>query len=511
MNATFTGMNITLRGLAVSQAAINVTSNNVSNENTAGYSRQVVNQTAVETAAVYNGSSILGNGSQITSVEQIRNARLDQRYWQESARSGEWSVKANALTEMESVLDDSSSSGTFSTTFDNFYSALEDLANDPGDSSARTSVQSYGEAICQYLNDSSTRLTEMRQDENSTVKTDVDEINAYAKQIADLNEAISEGSASGADVNSLKDQRTVLIDKLSNLTGITVNTSSTGSSEKLTISISGTILVDGGETNELSVVQDSSNDGMYKVQWKDTGNDFIASGGELKAVLDLRDGDGTDSAYKGISYYINQLNKFARTFAQAFNEGVLAGETSADASYAGHAGGETANDTTGIRFFSYDDTSSEDLANEISTEGMEAAYEKITAANITLSSDVEDDVDNIAAASSSGGSSNSDNVTELISLLKDSKMFDSGTPEDYYNSIISTLSTSSATAQRRESNAASTLKSIDDQRTSVSGVDSNEETANLTKYQAAYSACAKMVEVWSELYETTINMVNTTT
>ncbi|HWP98194.1 MAG TPA: flagellar hook-associated protein FlgK [Syntrophomonadaceae bacterium] len=507
MNATFTGINIATRGLAVSQASISVTTNNQSNANTTGYSRQVVKQNAVGAAAVYAGSAILGNGVQVTSVDQIRDTRLDQRYWQENTRSGEWSSEASALTELESVLDDSSSSNTFSTTFNNFYSGLEDLENNPSDSSTRTSVRSYGEAICQYLNDSSSRLEDMRKDENSMVKTDVDEINSYARQIADLNAAISGGAGSGANINSLKDQRNVLIDKLSNLTGIIVTTTKTDST---TISINGTILVDGGDAKELTVIQDSSNDGMYKIQWKDTGNDFTPAGGELKAALDLRDSDGSNSTNKGIPYYINQLNKFAQTLAKAFNEGVLAGETSANASYSGHAGGETANNTTGIRFFSYNNTSSGDLKSEISSNGMDAAYEKITAANITLSSDIEDDVNNIAAASSSGGSSNSDNVSQLISLLKDSKMFNSGTPEDFYNSIISTLSTDSATAQRRESNASSTVKSIDDQRTSVSGVDSNEETANLTKYQSAYTACAKMVEVWNELLQKTIDMIDTT-
>lgn len=514
MNSTFTGINISSRGLYVSQAGMSVTTNNISNANTDGYSRQSVNQTAVGAAAIYSGSSILGNGSQITSVDQTRDARLDQRYWQENTRLGDWETKSSALTEMESVLDISTSDSGFSTTFDDFYSALEDLAKDPSDSSTRTTVKETGQAICQYLNETSQRLTSLREDENNSISTTVDEINSYTQQIADLSDRISQAATTGANANDLKDQRGVLIDKLSKLTDISVtecvtNKQADGIENKtLKISINGSTLVDGDQAKELQVVQDSANDGMYRVQWKDTGEAFAATGGQLKAEFDLRDGDGSGSSYKGIPYYMNQLDKFAQTFAEAFNEGVLAGETASTALYSGHAGGETANSTTGIRFFSYDNTSSSDLKDQITASGLDAVYKKITAANITLSKDIEDDVSNIATASSAGGADNSENIDQLIKLVKDSNMFNKGTPEDFYNSIISTIGTDSSTAERRSENGSSLVKVINDRRTSVSGVDTNEETANMTKYQQAYEASAKMVSIWSEVFEKTIEMVN---
>ncbi|MEN6566060.1 MAG: flagellar basal body rod C-terminal domain-containing protein, partial [Veillonellales bacterium] len=114
----------------------------------------------------------------------------------------------------------------------------------------------------------------------------------------------------------------------------------------------------------------------------------------------------------------------------------------------------------------------------------------------------------IAAADSSGGTDNANNVDQLIKLVKDSSMFNKGTPEDFYNSIVSTLATDSSTAQRSSTNATSLVKTINDRRTSVSGVDTNEETATMTKYQQAYEASSKMVSVWDELYAKTIAMVN---
>lgn len=514
MNATFTGINIASRGVYASQAGLSVVSNNISNAKTEGYSRQTVNQNTVGAAAVYAGRSILGNGTEVTSVSQLRDSRLDQRYWQENSRLGDWATKSSALTEMESVLNVSTSSSGFSTVFSNFYSALESLNKNPGDSSTRNTVKENGQAVCQYLNESSKKLSELRENMNSAVKTAVDQINSYAKQIGELNNRISVALATGANANELKDQRGVLVDKLSQLTDLsvtetTINTSSDGTeNKKLTIRINGSTLVDGSDAKELVVTQGNANDGMYSVKWKETGTAYTTTGGQLKAELDLRDGDGTNSTYKGIPYYINQLDKFAQTFAKAFNEGILAGETEATASYAGHAGGYLSDGTTtGIRFFSYDNTSSADLKTQIADSDVDTVYREITAANISLSKDIKEDVKNIAAASNSGGTANAENASKLIKLVKDSNMFNKGTPEDFYNSIISTLGTDSSTAQRSNTNATSLVKTINDNRTSVSGVDTNEETAAMTQYQQAYAANSKMVSVWSQLFEKTIDMV----
>lgn len=515
MNATFTGINIASRGVYASQAAMSVVTNNMSNANTKGYCRQVVNQRTIGAAAVYSGRRILGNGPELTSVSQCRDPRLDERYRQENTRLGAWDTKAKALTEMEAVLNTATAGSGFDKVFGKFCDALETLNKKPGDSSSRKTVRENGRAMCQYLNESARRLNEIRQDKNCAVKSMVDQINSYAQQIAELNGKISQAAASGASINELKDQRNVLIDKVSKLTDISV-TETTGNpspdgteNKKLAIRMNGITLVDGNETNKLEVVQNGASDGMYSIRWQETKDAFTPTGGQLKAELDLRDGNGTNDSYRGVPYYIDQLNKFAQTFAKAFNEGILAGETAATKSYPGHAGGYLADGvTTGIRFFSYDKASSADLKTDIAMSGVDDVYQKITAANISLSKDIEDDDKNIAAASSAGGQDNAENIAKLIKLVKDSNMFNKGTPLDFYGSLVATLGTDSATAQRLNTNANAMVKTINDHRLSVSGVEPNEETASMTLYQAAYRANSKMVSVWSEIYAKTIEMVN---
>nr|WP_092074027.1 flagellar hook-associated protein FlgK [Dendrosporobacter quercicolus]NSL47801.1 flagellar hook-associated protein FlgK [Dendrosporobacter quercicolus DSM 1736]SDM75606.1 flagellar hook-associated protein 1 FlgK [Dendrosporobacter quercicolus] len=509
MASTFMGLNTATRGLYSAATGLLVTSNNVSNVSTEGYSRQVVNQSATTPAAVYSSSGIVGGGSQVNSVDRVRNFRLDQKYWSENSSLGEWESKSGLLTEIEEIMGEPQSNG-FTTVMDEFYSALEDLSSDPSGAAARASVQETGNAICQYLNDAANRLSDLQESVNRDVGTAVSQINSYAEQIAKLNEQIRVAGVIGGSTNELEDQRDLLVDKLSGLTSISVTQTVVGQNPSgadiysYTISSGGSTLVNAGSAQKLETYENSA--GLYGVRWQDSGSEYTPSGGALKGYLDVRDGTGEDGQYKGVAYYSAQLDNFARIFAEAFNEGVYAGGAVSD--YSGHAGGVTTEGETGIRFFSYDKTSSTNIAADIAANGLDAAYAKITAANISLSSEIAEDVKNIAAASAANQSENNENILDLISITKDSGMFNKGTPEDSMNAIIATLGTSSSYAQNRTENQEKSVKNADDRRTSVSGVSSDEEAANLTKYEQAYSASAQLVTVWNSIYQTTINMVS---
>ncbi len=512
MNSTWTGLSISSRGLYASSAALLVTNNNVSNVNTEGYSRQEVKQVAVTPASIYNGKYIIGAGSEVESVMRVRSFRLDQKYWQNNSSLGEMQAKADRLTEVEEAFGETQDNTAFTTAINNFTSSLEDLTTDPSSSSNRVALQQAGVELCEYLNTTSATLTQLREDSNNEVKITVEQINSYAKQIGALNEKIRVAAASGASTNDLEDQRTLLTDKLSGLVDVNVTQTAVGKLANgsddmmLSITINGETLVNNGtvRTLECYEITDGSNqDGLYGIRWQDTGTSFTPDSGELKAYLDMRDGTGEGSDYKGIVYYSNQLNQFAQTLAKAFNEGIFADGTSY---YSGHAGGVGLDGSTGTRFFSYDGLSTADLL--VSGADTTGIYANITAANISLSAEVLADVDTIAAASADGGAENSENISDLIDLLADNKMFNTGTPSEFMSSIIGTVGTSSEYMQTMASKQSSFVNKIDTRRASISGVSTNEETANLTKYQEAYEASAVLVSTWSEIYATTINMVS---
>lgn len=514
MASTFVGVRIADRGLSASQIALSTTTNNISNVNTTGYSRQTVNQIAVGPAAVYSRSTV-GNGTEVTSVTRVNSFRLDQKYWTENSSLGYYETASDYLSQIEVYLDTSASDTTFSDMLSNFYAALESLATD-NSSAARTTVLEYGQEICAYFNEAAEALTELRNEVNLEVKTTVEQINSYAGQIAALNQQITVAATSGASTNELEDRRDLLIDELAKLADIsvsaaTVYTASDGTTTSTyTVTLNGSTLVSGNTARELEchTITGGEQDGMYGIRWTDNGTELsVGDGGTLAAYLDVRDGTGENGDYKGVLYYMEQLDDFARTFAEAFNEGVYADGTKY---YAGHAGGYGLDGTTGTRFFTYGDATSADIASALTAgQTLDDIYANVTAANISLTADVTEDVNKIAASSSATDTDgNNENANALIKICQDTRLFNPGSPVDCYDSIIATLGTESAYASRHNSRQSSLVAYIDDCRSSVSGVSTNEETAYLTKYQEAYAASAQAMTTWSEVLATTINMVS---
>lgn len=499
MNSTFTGLSIATRGLYASSAALLVTNNNLSNANTDGYSRQEINQSTVTPAAVYNNSYILGAGATVNSVDRVRNFRLDQKYWQENSTLSELQTKSDMLTEVQTVFGETEDAA-FTTVMNDFNDALEDMSTDPSSSSTRIALQQAGVSLCEYLNTCAEDLTQLRENVNGEIKVTVEQINSHAAQIAALNEKIRVASASSASTNDLEDQRTLLIDELSGLVGINVTQTTVGKLANgnddivLSITVNGATLVNNNEAQQLECyeITDSSSAqyGLYGIRWKDTQDAFEPEGGELQAYLDLRDGTGLNSEYKGIPYYLEQFDTFAQTLAQAFNNV--------------HAAGYGLEDSTDIGFFAYLDSNGAAISGSSLTD-----YTKITAANISLSKEVLADTDTIAASSSKGsGVENAENISDLIELMADTTMFNPGTPQEFMNSIIATIGTIGEYTETIASRQSTFVNNIDTRRTSISGVSTNEETANLTKYEEAYNASAQMMTTWSKIYETTINMVS---
>lgn len=503
MASTFFGVSIANSGLRSSKAALLTTSNNVANVKTTGYSRQVVTQVAAGAAATYSGSGIIGGGSDVTAIERERNWRLDQSYWSQNTTQTTWQTKSDTMSQIEAVFGEPSDNG-FTTVMKNFHDALENLSKASADSSVRTTVQSYGQAFCQYLHDSAANLQAQREGVNQDVKTSVDLINSYAAQLASLNGAISQAKASGSAANELQDQRDLLLDKLSGVTGVTVTkTAQNGddSNPVWTVSIGNQTLVNGTKANKLECVASTSiaNAGMFDVKWEASGDAFVANGGSLGSQLELRDGTGTGGTYQGIRYYQTQLDEFARTFAKSFN-------TQHEAGY-GSDGSGGATDPTD--FFTYSDKSSDDFQAIGATR-----YDNITAATISLSSDVKDDTAKIAAASSNPktttGESDNNNAKALADLLQSSNCMGTGkgTPEDALNAIITTMGTNSSYAKRMADNMKSAVATVSTRRASVSGVSTNEEASNLTMYQQAYEASAKVMTTWDDIYTTTLGLLN---
>ncbi|HHV29565.1 flagellar hook-associated protein FlgK [Acetivibrio mesophilus] len=516
--ASFFGFNVAVRGLYTAQRNMDVINHNINNINTPGYSRQVAVQSASNPISLFNGTGMLGTGSEVRSIERIRDEYLDYKYWSENVSYGEWKAKKSLLADMEVTFNEPSDSG-FNAVMNSFYNSLQELAKDPGSDAVRALVKEQGVTLARYFNNIASHFEELQFDINNQVKTIVTEINSLGSQIAQLNRQIYNSELDGNTANDLRDQRTVLIDSLSGLVNIDVNEIVVGKlpngrdDKRMVITISGKAFVDNFDLNKLSIRQraDKLNENedipnLYEVEWED-GNSLSVRGGELRGLLDVRDGnDGENGSpkYKGIPFYIKKLNEYVRTFAKAFNEGIVGHEN-----VAGHAHGYGTNGNTGIRFFTMFGTDNKPVssADFMAAGDIDACYEKMTAKNFTVSSDIIDDPRNIATSDTTGEIGNIENINSIIKMRNNVHMFKEGAPEDFMKSVIATLAIDSQQTIRLSSNHKNMVNQITNQRLSDSGVSMDEEVANLVKHYQAYSAAAQMINTMAEVYDILINRV----
>ncbi|NLY77193.1 MAG: flagellar hook-associated protein FlgK [Tissierellia bacterium] len=460
------GFNSAVQGLLASQKSLYVTSHNISNTNTKGYTRQQALQEAT-LPQLFPNIGYLGTGTQIYDIIRIRDSYVDFKYWNENAHLGEWSIKRETLLEIEKLFGEPSNS-SFRKYLDDFYTSLEKLSTNPSDISYREPVVETAIALTKHINETAARLLELREDTRFAIEAREKNINSIAEQIASLNRQIYSMELDGRKANDLRDKRELLVDELSKIVNVRVNESSDG---KYTVSISGISIVDHFVANKVNMKEDTN--GNIVFQWEN-GSQVKLISGQLKGLLDLYNGDGVNNAYRGIPYYQKRLNEFAKEFAEGFN--------------IQHSQGFKLDSTeNGGDFFTFDEFN--------------------PAATITVAGDILNDLKNIAAAANSGGSAEDNG--NLLALLEQRNTGDgfefNSSPDDYIKSIISNFSVDSTQAKRMNETQEVILQNIESKRNSISGVSLDEEMANMIRFQNTYVAAARMITTMDEILEVTIN------
>lgn len=520
----FLGFNIATSGLFTARTALDVTAHNISNANTIGYSRQIVEQRATR-ALPGAGKGMIGTGSEIYGINQMRDFYLDTKYWSENSILGQYSVKKTQLSLMESLFNEPSDSG-FNAIFNSFFDAINGVVNNADSGEHRAALKEAAVTFTQYFNTTAQHLKKYQRDLNFEIKTKVEEINVIARKIQDLNQQIYKYEMDGSKANDLRDERAKLVDQLSKIVNVEVeeievnpevkNGNLSGvdyrdkSEKHFRVKINGQILVDHFNATELRVVpRETPNnpedvEGLYDIQWANGLKFDITDpnlSGELKGYIDMRDGNGT--IYKGIPYYLNRLNEFVRTFARAVNEGLDRNGDPIPELGGGHLNAINSEGEKGYYFFTYVENGEvkgkEDLGGTLD-------YSKITAENFSLSKDILEDPGNIAAAFDDESLPSGNGFMEAFKALRNyTHLFREGTADSYMNSIISELGINAKQANMMEATQTNITMAVENQRMSVSGVDINEEMTHMIQFQQLYNAAAKMISVMDQILDVTIN------
>jgi flagellar hook-associated protein 1 FlgK len=519
MRSTFAGLEIAKRGLFAQQAALQTTGHNVTNANTKGYSRQVVNFVAAKPleAPGMSRSTVagqMGQGVEFDHITRVREKFLDTQFYEENKSLGDWNTRKDTLEKLEGIVNEPSDTG-IRQVIEGFWSAWQDVSKEPENLTARAALKEKSLALTDAFNQTGQQLDNLSNDLTSNISTKVDEVNTTLTQVANLNSEIFRVEGLGNDANDLRDQRDLMVDNLSQIINVTATDTSSG----YTLKMGNTELVNGANvTNPLSTdsvaASIKSNDlnsgeiyGMsvsrdqYVASYKFQFNSMIQS---------LVQGDVTVTMPKGAVIPEGTVLN-GKTYSGTIDQRTLADDTKVTVKGVNglHELGYSLEDPpqSGIPFFTLKDGATEFTAN-----------------SITVNPDIVNKVANIAASSrvylDTDGSTkivkgNNDIALSLAAFQNQKVSFDpnsNGTPlltngtfDEFLQAIVGQLGVQAQEATRQTTNQQALVDQVDSSRQSVSGVSLDEEMANMVKFQQSYNAAARTLTTFDEMLDKVIN------
>ncbi|MBQ7067264.1 MAG: flagellar hook-associated protein FlgK [Lachnospiraceae bacterium] len=623
MPSQFFGLNIAYTGLLASNAALNTTSNNISNATTEGYSRQIVNQSASLALRTYTTYGCAGSGVDVNSIDRVRDVFYDFKYWNNNSNVGKFSILDEYTSQIEDYFKDDETTEGFNTIFDKMVSNLQELKKNAGDVPTKQQFVGSAEGLTYYFNTMAENLEKLQLEINTQIQNKIDMINSYAAEIASLNKQINVIELTGITANELRDKRDSILDELSLIVDVETEEipirdsnnldRETGGNRYIVKIAGGQKLVDTNEYYELvceakesyETVNQSDAVGLYDIYFRDGRSFNIYSsvvGGELKGLIEMRDGNngenftgtvenvysgtlpsgdtrtmidvsitadylkdlnacilspaggvitlgnevycydkfsvtydangeiekytfvisndpnknykqpdigriGKDATvgksvdYQGIPYYQEQLNEWVRIFAEAFNKiattpGAEDGEGNpADIFFQADKPG----DTTQYHF-----DASEGITAGSVLYSTDDSYFLLTAKNFAVSNRIVENANLFATHTTIGaGQDKYDIVDSLIKMQEDTGVaeFRGASAGEFLQCVLADVALNANDAITFHNNYTGIQSSIENQRTSISGVDSDEEAVNLVKYQHAYNLASQVVQVLTEVYD----------
>lgn len=529
-------------GLKSSQNALNTTAHNLSNMDTKGYTRQQVlfgDRDYNTLSRNVGGVSYkqVGLGVQYSKVRQVRDGFLDKTYRRESGRSAFYEVSTNALSEVEDLLGELNGK-SFSEAMDEMWGAIQEMAKEPSAVTKGLLVHKAS-AFIERANKVYQGFIDYQDNLNLQIKKQVDQINEYGKKIKELNDSIRKIQVGGIEApNDLKDARNQILDELSKMANISYKEDVYGT---VTVKLEGVDFVNGDMAYEMGLDVDSET-GFYTPFWThhasytydERGNKvYDATGadvfqlnqeistdqntdiGGLKAMI-LARGDhranytdlnadtyNTSGVSQSIIMNVQaEFDQLIHIVTTKMNE-ILRKAADPSTGYLCDSKGNP------IELFTRTGTESYDTSTNPPTyigEDASRTETLFTVMNLKINPELEKEPSKLDFIKP-----DEKEDRETLNALKDAFEANDYTLNpnvktscnftDYYSNLESQVGNSGQVYYNLYVHQDSTVNSIENARQQVAGVSQDEELSNMVKFQSAYNASSRYINVVNEMLE----------
>lgn len=532
-------------GLQSGQNALNTTAHNLTNIDTTGFTRQQTLLSSKRYITISKNPAAVsdqqyGIGVNLSAVRQVRDYFLDQTYRKESGRSTFYEASTDVLGEVENVLGELNGED-FQTSLTNLWTAVQELSKDPSSSVTQGLLVQRSAEFINRANAVYQDLTNYQDNLNKQIKEKVTTINQYGKQIQALNDQIRKIECGGIEhANDLRDTRNQILDELGKLCKMTYSEDSTGN---VSVRIENSDFVRGDLFYEIGL-DASDATGFYTPFWiRDAEYTVLADGtkkyniegaqvfnldqtvsssldtdiGGLKALL-LARGDHR-SNYTDINNNYDSISQSIVMNVQAeFDQMIHHVTTKINSILA-----EVYDPSRG--YMCDKDGSPLQLFQKVTTDG----YEKVTDAggNVTWKYAEEDPartdtlytLGNLQVNANllrepsmlnfkkADGSADYDTTDKLKAAFTDESytlnpnVLKKTTFVDYYKDLVSQVANTGSAFRNIYENQQTTVEATYNAREQIVGVSSEEELSNMIRFQNAYNASSRYINVINELLE----------
>ena len=532
-------------GLQTSQNALNTTAHNLSNIDTSGYTRQQIVQGDRRYTTVSRNINSVSNqqtglGVNYAAVRQVRDVFLDKTYRKESGRSMFYEVSTEAMEEVENLLGEMQGEA-FQTSLTNLWTAVQELAKDPSSSVTQGLLVQRASAFLNRAVSVYDQLANYQDNLNLQAVQKVDKINEYGQQIKALNDEIRYIESGGIEhANDMRDTRNKLIDELSQMVNISTYEEFDGS---ISIQIEGEDFVKKDTVYQIDMKIDATT-GFYTPFWpqnasyqimkdgtkeynidgaevfnlkKEISSDLDTDVGGLKAILlargdhradytDLEEGNYDDVSQSIVMNIQAEFDNLIHNVVTKVNE------IMAETGYMKSADGSPLQMFQKITTSGYEkdangnyilDANGKYILNPENPDVPESLY---TLKNIQMNKELLQSP-SMLSFMKEDGSVDYDTAEKLKAAFTveeytlNPNVKKKTTFVDYYTDLVAQVANSGSVFRSIAMNQAATVESTYSAREQIVGVSSDEELSNMIKFQNAYNASSRYINVISEMLE----------
>ncbi len=533
-------------GLQTGQNVLNTVAHNMTNVDTNGYTRQqsllgtkIYNTVSVTPDAVSNQQ--YGLGVNYSAARQVRDYFLDKTYRRESGRSMFYEVSTEVMNEVENLLGELNGED-FQTSLSNLWTAVQELSKDPSSSVTQGLLVQRASEFIERATSVYADLANYQDNLNTQIYDYTTQINEMGHQIQELNDQIRLIESGGIEhANDLRDTRNLLLDKMASLVKMSYSENALGDVD---VQIEGVDFVKGGMVYEIALDVDATT-GFYTPFWPQNANytyrddgtkaydithakvfdlrQEIASTlntdiGGMKARLLARgdhraDYSDIETDYDAISSSIvmniqAEFDQLIHNVATKINE-VLASAYNADTGYMSDVDGSPLQLFKKITTEGYTQDSVTGQWNYVA-EDYDKSETMYTLKNLQINKNLlqepgmfgfvlEDGSVDYSTAENLKAAFQEENYTLNPHVQKKTNFI------TYYTDLVSQVANSGAVYQSIYANQETTVQATYEAREQIVGVSTDEEISNMIKFQNAYNASSRYINVISEMLEHILN------